>query len=188
MSETLFSITLSTGQRLQVVHGDITEEQVDAVVNAANRQLAHGGGVAGAIVRAGGSEIREESRAWVEENGPVPTGEAAITTAGDLPASYVIHAVGPVWEDRGEEPELLASAVESALTLAESRGLESISLPAISSGIYGFPKPLAAEVIWDAVISYFTAQPDSSIEIIRFCNIDRHTAELFREEGETREV
>jgi putative ATPase len=185
-NELLLTYTLPTGQRLQVVRGDITQEPVDAIVNAANGRLAHGGGVAGAIVRRGGQEIQDESRAWVREHGPVPTGGAAITGAGDLQARYVIHAVGPVWRDGHEEPEQLRSAVWSALALADEHDLASISLPAISSGIFGFPKPLAARVIWDAVEAYFDEYPDSGIEVVRFCNIDAETAELFLEEGDRR--
>jgi putative ATPase len=172
------------GCRIEVVHGDITAEQVDAIVNAANGRLAHGGGVAGAIVRAGGREIQEESRAWVREHGEVPTGEAAITGAGRLPARHVIHAVGPVWRGRGDEPALLRSAVQSALAQADAHDLTSISLPAISSGIFGFPKPRAAAVIWEATLDYLEAHPETSLDRVRFCNIDRHTAALFREEGE----
>jgi putative ATPase len=171
---------------IEVVRGDITAEGVDAIVNAANGRLAHGGGVAGAIVRAGGREIQEESRAWVREHGEVPTGEAAITGAGTLPARYVIHAVGPVWRDRGDEPQLLRDAVQSALALADERGVSSLSLPAISSGIFGFPKPRAAEVIWQATLDYLEAHPATALTRVRFCNIDRTTAQIFRKEGERR--
>jgi putative ATPase len=184
--EVLLTRAIEGGRVLKVVLGDITEEEVDAIVNAANERLAHGGGVAGAIARQGGEEIRQESRAWVREHGPVPTGEAAITGGGRLPARYVIHAVGPVWHDRGDEPERLRSAVRSALRLADEHELVSISLPAISSGIFGFPKPLAAEVIWAATLDYFAEHPESALQEVRFCNIDRRTAELFREEGARR--
>lgn len=182
----LFSYTTGTGQKLHVVQGDITAEVVDAIVNAANGHLAHGGGVAGAIARAGGRSIREESKAWVRAHGPVPTGNAAMTTAGRLDARYVIHAVGPVWRNRGDEEALLRSAVQSALALADAHDVHSISLPAISSGIFGFPKPLAARVIWDAVLDYLDANPGSRLQEVRFCNIDAHTAELFCEEGRRR--
>ncbi|MGC9346952.1 MAG: macro domain-containing protein [Anaerolineae bacterium] len=185
-NQVLLTYTLPTGQRLHVVKGDITKEEADAIVNAANERLEHGGGVAGAIVRRGGSRIQEESRAWVREHGPVPTGEAAMTGGGDLPAKYVVHAVGPVWRDGEEEPDQLRSAVQSALALADAHDVTSISLPAISSGIFGFPKPLAVRVIWDATEAYFEGHPNSGIEEVRFCNIDAKTAKLFLEEGDRR--
>lgn len=183
-NQVLMSITLSDGRRLHIVRGDITCETVDAIVNAANSRLEHGGGVAGAIVRRGGPEIQEESRAWVRKHGPVPTGTTAITGAGRLPARWVIHAVGPVWRGTGEEACLLASAVEAALGLANAYGVRSISLPAISSGIFGFPKPQAVRIIWQAVLDYFRDHPDSGITDVRFCNIDAETATLFHKEAQ----
>ncbi len=166
------------GRLVRVVHGDITREEVDAIVNAANEYLAHGGGVAGAIVRAGGRVIQEESTRWVREHGPVPTGGAAITGAGRLPARYVIHAVGPRW-GMGNEEDLLRRAVQSALALAEKHALRSISLPAISTGIFGFPKPLGARVIFQAVMDYLDAHPNTSLQEVRLCNIDTFTTNLF---------
>jgi O-acetyl-ADP-ribose deacetylase (regulator of RNase III) len=180
MTTILHTHTRPDGRVLRVVRGDITAEDVDAIVNAANEQLAHGGGVAGAIVRAGGYEIQEESRKWVREHGDVPTGGAAITGAGSLKARYVIHAVGPVW-GMGNEEALLASAVTSALALADEHGLASLSLPAISTGIYGFPKPLGAQVILAAVQEYLDEHSDSSLREVRLCNIDSTTSELFVE-------
>jgi O-acetyl-ADP-ribose deacetylase (regulator of RNase III) len=182
MNEVLHTHTRPDGRVLRVVQGDITEEDVDAIVNAANEQLAHGGGVAGAIVRAGGYEIQDESRRWVREHGDVPTGGVAITGAGKLTARYVIHAVGPVW-GMGDEEALLASAVKSALALADEHGLQSISMPAISTGIYGFPKPLGAQVIVGAVREYLEEHSDSSLTEVRLCNIDSATSELFVEEA-----
>jgi putative ATPase len=182
MNEVRHTHTRPGGRVLRVVQGDITEEEVDAVVNAANEQLAHGGGVAGAIVRAGGREIQDESRQWVREHGDVPTGGAAITGAGRLKARYVIHAVGPVW-GMGNEEALLAGAVRSALALADEHGLRSISLPAISTGIYGFPKPLGAQVILGAVQEYLDEHSDSSLREMRLCNIDSATCELLVEEA-----
>jgi O-acetyl-ADP-ribose deacetylase (regulator of RNase III) len=168
------------GRVVRVVQGDITEEDVEAVVNAANERLAHGGGVAGAISRKGGPEVQRESDAWVREHGPVPTGGAAITTGGSLKARYVIHAVGPVW-GQGDEESLLASAVTSALSLADERGLASVSLPAISTGIFGFPKPLGAKVILRSVIEFLDSRPETSLREVRLCNIDEETCELFVE-------
>src|SRR5437870_12571648 len=128
------------GRSLRIIEGDITDQEVDAIVNAANEMLAHGGGVAGAIARKGGPEITSESRRWVEEHGRVPTGSAAITGGSALKARYVIHTVGPVWQGGSRyEERLLASADRSALKLADERGLASIALPAISTGMFGYP-------------------------------------------------
>jgi putative ATPase len=151
---------------------------VDAVVNAANERLAHGGGVAGAIARRAGPALTEESQRWIRERGPVPTGCAAVTGAGNLKARWVIHAVGPVWGS-GNEESLLASAVRSALERAEEVGAASVSLPAISTGIFGFPKPLGTHVILRAVQRYLDDHPQSVIRTVRLCNIDRQTTDLF---------
>lgn len=131
------------GVRFRLLQGDITQVAADAIVNAANSSLRGGGGVDGAIHRAGGPEILAECL----ELGGCPTGEARVTTAGRLPAKYVIHAVGPVWQggDRGE-PELLASAYRWSLRLARERGLKTIAFPAISTGAYGFPIEQAAPI------------------------------------------
>ena len=128
MSQLLFEHTTQDGQVIRVVQGDLTAEAVDAIVNAANEHLMHGGGVAGAISRRGGPLIQRESSAWVRERGPVPTGSAAITGGGNLPCRHVIHAVGPVW-GAGDEEFKLAAAVRSALDLASARELRSISMP-----------------------------------------------------------
>ncbi|WP_025270137.1 macro domain-containing protein [Hippea sp. KM1] len=162
---------------VKVVQGDITEEDTEAIVNAANSHLKHGGGVAGAIVRKGGYEIQEES----DKIGYVPTGSAAITGAGRLKAKYVIHAVGPVWGE-GDEDNKLKSAVLSALKLAEEKGIKSVSLPAISSGIFGFPKERAAHIIFTTAVEFL--RDAKNIEEIHFCNIDDLTAELFKKEAE----
>lgn len=178
MNEVVLTYKRPDGRVLQVVRGDITEERVDAIVNAANSHLAHGGGVAGAIVRKGGWEIQEESNRWVKEHGPVPTGSAAVTGAGKLPAKYVIHAVGPRW-GMGNEDALLYQAVQSALARADELGVRSLSLPAISTGIFGFPKERGVGVILKAVQDYLDAHPNSSLREIRFCNIDKRTTDLF---------
>ncbi len=176
----LFEHRLPTGQILRVVLGDITMESVDAIVNAANEYLMHGSGVAGAIRREGGAVIQQESSAWVQQHGPVATGNAAITSGGNLVAKSVIHAVGPIWGTAHEEGKL-ASAVQSALALADSQHLVSISIPGISSGIYGGPKEICARVIVQATVNYLK-QNNSTLQEIRFCNIDRPTASVFVEE------
>ena len=174
----LFEYTLQSRQVLRVVKGDITIETTDAIVNAANERLMHGGGVAGAISRKSGGLVQEESDVWVRQHGPVVTGSAAITGAGRLPAKYVIHAVGPVWGS-GNEEEKLGSAVQSALVLAETHHLQSISIPGISSGIFGGPKDICARVIVQTSINYLVQNPNSSINEVRFCNIDEPTAAAF---------
>lgn len=174
--EILYQATIATGTTIRAVLGDLTQEPVDAIVNAANERLSHGGGVAGAIVRAGGIEIQQESTAWVAAHGRVPTGAAAITGAGHLPAHYVIHAVGPIWHGQGDEDELLSKAVSSAFALATTYGIKSMSLPGISTGIYGFPKERGARVIVAAVLA---AAKDSGLEEINLTNIDRRTAAIF---------
>jgi len=155
------------------VHGDITEENVDAIVNAANSYLKHGGGVAGAIVRKGGKIIQEES----DKIGYVPVGKAAITTGGKLKARYIIHAVGPRWGE-GDEDNKLRSAVRSALELATQYKLKKISLPAISTGIFGFPKDRGAKIIFETVRNYLENE-ETCLEEVRFCNIDQETSRLF---------
>ncbi len=140
------------GSILALVIGDITTQAVDAVVNAANSQLIGGGGVDGAIRRAGGPEIERECAEIRATRGGCPTGAAVITGAGNLPARYVIHAVGPVWQGGGRgEAALLASAYRSSLTLAAEHGVRTIAFPSISTGVYGYPVAAAARVALDAV-------------------------------------
>jgi O-acetyl-ADP-ribose deacetylase (regulator of RNase III) len=155
------------GITLKIVKGDITEERVDAIVNAANSYLKHGGGVAGAIVRKGGQIIQEES----DRIGFVAVGEAAITTGGRLPARFVIHAVGPRWGE-GNEDEKLYQAVINSLSTANEYKLGSISLPAISSGIFGFPKSRCAEVILKGILKFARENSNSSLREIRVCLFD----------------
>jgi len=145
---------------IEFVVGDLTEQAVDAIVNAANESLLGGGGVDGAIHRAGGPEILTESSLL----GGCPTGEAKATTAGRLPARWVIHAVGPVWRGGGAgEPELLASAHRCALEVARELGASTIAFPAISCGIYGYPPELAAPVAVGAA-----RELEDDFELIRF--------------------
>ncbi len=167
------------GKTLRLVQGDITDREVDAIVNAANSHLQHGGGVAGAIVRKGGQIIQEES----DKIGFVPVGNAALTIAGKLPAKFVIHAVGPRIGE-GDEDNKLRSAVLSSLLLASGKGLRSISMPAISSGIFGFPKDRCAEILIREATNYIKEHPDSSLELIEFCIYDDLTAGYFKKELE----
>ena len=159
---------------LQLVQGDITNEQVDAIVNAANSHLQHGGGVAGAIVRRGGDEIQWES----DEIGYVAVGEAALTGAGRLPCGHIIHAVGPQWGE-GDEPQKLKGAVLSSLRLADEKGFQSISMPAISSGIFGFPKEQCAHILITTIRDYLQTDDKISLKQVRICLFDVHTVSAF---------
>jgi O-acetyl-ADP-ribose deacetylase len=146
--------------RIEVVRGDITEQRVDAIVNAANSSLLGGGGVDGAIHRAGGPEILAESRLL----GGCETGDAKATTAGRLAARYVIHTVGPVWRGGGAgEPELLASCHRRSLEVARELGARSVAFPAVSCGIYGYPAELAAPIAVRAVREH-----GHDLELVRF--------------------
>lgn len=178
MNQVITEFQLATGQRLQVVEGDLTLERVDAIVNAANRYLNHGGGVAGAIVRRGGASIQKESNEWVRQHGAVTQSEPAYTRAGLLPCRYVIHAVGPIWGE-GDEDAKLAAAVGGALRQADQLELTSLALPAISTGIYGFPKQRAARIILSAILEYFIQNPPSSLQLVRITLFDRATVDEF---------
>jgi O-acetyl-ADP-ribose deacetylase (regulator of RNase III) len=146
---------------ITTTQGDLTTFAVDAIVNAANPPLAGGGGVDGAIHRAGGPSILEECQRWVSEHGPLPTGEAMITGAGELPARYVIHTVGPVWGRHPEDAaaDLLASCYRNSLDLAVASDCRSVAFPNISTGVYGFPKDLAAATAVGAVRDWMTGDP-----------------------------
>ena len=181
MPRTIARKVLEDGQALSLIHGDLTEEVVDAVVNAANRRLEHGGGVAGAISRRGGPSIQAESDAWVRAHGPVPHDRPAITGAGHLPCRHVIHAVGPAWGD-GDEEAKLAAAINGSLAVAEEHQLKSIAFPAISTGIFRFPKERAAGVILDTILAYYQAHPTSGIAEARITIIDEPTLHVFRDE------
>jgi len=157
--------------------GDITKETTDAIVNAANNRLAGGGGVDGAIHRAGGPAIMRECR----RIGGCPTGKAVITTGGALKARYVVHTVGPRYYDgTGKEATLLKSAYQESLTLASKKNLKSISFPAISTGAYGYPRHEAAKIALQTTIEYLIEHQD--IQIIKFVLYDQSTYNVFAEE------
>jgi len=164
---------------LEIVQGDITTLKVDAIVNAANEYLKHGGGVAAAISRKGGPAIQQESDALVEKCGPLETGEAVITNGGKLPASFVIHAVGPVWREHSpaEADDLLRKAVRSSLALAEENEVKSIAFPAISTGIYGFPIERAAPLLLREAADYLRGQ--TKLERVLFCLYDDASYQVF---------
>ncbi len=157
---------LSGNRRLILSIGNLLNEPVDAIVNAANGHLAHGGGVAAAISRAAGPQLDRESREYVRANGPVPTGSAAVTTAGQLPFKGVVHAVGPSM-GCGEEEAKLTSAVSDSLRLARERGWTSLALPAISSGIFRVPLDVCARSYIRGILQHFQQHPDSSLKEVR---------------------
>jgi len=162
---------------LELVEGDITELDTDAIVNAANERLAHGGGVAGVISRKGGPAIQRESNAWVRQQGRVVTGSAAITSGGKLKTRHVIHAVGPVYDGTPRSAELLASAVRAALHKADEHRLKSIALPAISTGIFGYPMKEAAQVMLRAAIEYLRGK--TGLGQVVFCLYGQSAFETF---------
>jgi len=184
MNLVLRETTLGPHLLFQIVHGDITQESVDAVVNAANTQLSHGGGVAGVISRQGGPLIQQESNQWVLEHGPVTHESPAYTSGGSLPCRYVIHAVGPIWGS-GDEDNKLAAAVRGSLELTETLDLKSIAFPAISTGIYGFPKERAARIIFKTLSTYCLQNPQTSLENIRLTLLDQSTLRIFLDTWDT---
>lgn len=164
--------------KIEIIKGDITKLEVDAVVNAANSRLAGGGGVDGAIHRAGGPEIMKECDRIREKTGGCPTGEAVTTTAGKLPATKVIHAVGPVWNGGSHhEKELLAGAYRHSLQQAVLHGLRSVAFPNISTGIYGYPKREAAGVAIKTVREFLSE--NKSIEKVIFVCFDEESFSIY---------
>jgi len=179
MNSILIEKTFPSGQSLQIVQGDITIEEVDAIVNAANDQLSHSGGVAWAILKKGGAKIQEESDAWIRKHGPVSHAHPAWTSGGTLPARFVIHAVGPVWGETSDDDKNLSDAVTGSLQVANELKCESLSMPAISTGIFGFPKDRAAGLIFTAVANYFEKNASSSLKQVRIVLFDQATIEVF---------
>lgn len=163
------------GSVLELVEGDITEMETDAIVNAANSYLKHGGGVAGAIVRKGGRIIQEES----DKIGYCPVGQAVITTGGSLKAKCVIHAVGPRMGE-GNEDEKLKDATLNSLKLADKNNLKSLAFPAISTGIFGFPMDRAARIMLETTIDYLKGK--TGLQKVIFCLFGRENAAVFEEE------
>jgi O-acetyl-ADP-ribose deacetylase (regulator of RNase III) len=194
----ILEINLDNNKILRLVEGDITERNVDVIVNAANSYLKHGGGFAAAIVRKGGAVIQDESDMIITAGGLVPVGSAVITTAGRLPCKAVIHTVGPRMGE-GNEDYKLRKAVRSSLLLASEKGFTSISMPAVSSGIFGFPKDRCARILVEESKTFLEGNNNtqnsnisnnnisnnntqSKLHIIEFCIFDNETAVHFEKE------
>ncbi len=163
---------------LRAVQGDITGMRVDAVVNAANERLAHGGGVAAALARAGGEQVQRESDEWVRTHGPVRPGQAVVTTAGRMPAGMIVHVVGPRYRTGQDNEGLLAQAVRAALDAAADAGATSIALPAISAGIFGYPLEEATRLIARTCASWL-ADGSSALRDIALVGFDQRTTDQF---------
>lgn len=168
---------------VEFIHGDITKLNVDAVVNAANSYLKHGGGVAGAIVRAGGPAIQRESDDYVAKNGPVPPGGVAVTGAGNLPAKFVLHTVGPVGDQPGND-SILLSCLKTVVETASKLQLRSVAIPFIGTGIFGYPLESFVKVTANFIRDYLKAY-SGSLERIIFCDIDGSKVEKLREHVES---
>jgi len=179
--------TFVNGCRVQVRHGDMTEEVVDAIVNAANGRLDHASGLAGAISKKGGEMVQLESDIYFSEHGALQEGEIVVLGAHELKCKHVIHAVGPTWNGGNQgEPLLLEMCVKACLVKANEMGMKSISLPAISTGIFRFPKPVCAAIMFQCVIDWVSEKNDSNLKEIRFTNFDDETVFIFKSEFEKR--
>ena len=166
--------------KIQLIKGDITKVKVDAIVNAANSRLGGGGGVDGAIHRAGGPAIMRECDIIRQKYGGCPTGEAVITSAGNLPAKHVIHTVGPVWRGGDQnEPNLLKNAYLNSMKIAEKHHLKSIAFPNISTGVYGYPSESAADIALATVIDYMNRE--TTIEVVVFVCFDTISLNIYNE-------
>ena len=171
-------ISIQAGRSITLLTGDITLQDTDAIVNAANEQLAPGGGVCGAIHRAGGLAIWEECARIVRRRGPLPTGQAVATTGGKMKARYVIHTVGPVWHGGGSgEAEKLASSYRESIRIADELKLQSVAFPSISTGIFGYPVELAAVVALEAVAE--VVQSSQHVTEVRFVLFDQTTFDAY---------
>jgi len=165
--------------KIDIILGDITKLQIDAIVNAANSSLLGGGGVDGAIHAVGGPQILEDCKEVISRAGECKTGNAVITRAGNLPAMFVIHTVGPIW-DGGDfgEPEKLRNCYINSLKLAIKKGIKTISFPGISTGVYGYPKPLAAEVAVQTVLKFLA--DNETIEKVVFVCFDEESFFIYQ--------
>jgi O-acetyl-ADP-ribose deacetylase (regulator of RNase III) len=166
--------------KIEIIKGDITVLSVDAIVNAANSGLLGGGGVDGAIHRAGGVQILEDCKVIREKQGKLPTGGAVITRTGNLPARYVIHTVGPVWSGGARDEKVkLANCYQNSLQLAVENGCKTVAFPNVSTGVYGYPKQEAAEIAMKTVSDFLSKH--SEIEKVIFCCFDDENYQIMNE-------
>jgi len=193
MADIIAETHLTNSCVLRLVQGDLTLEKVDAIVNAANSSLVHGGGLAAAVVKRGGSVIQKASNTWVNTRGQVTHRKPAITIAGDLSCEFVIHAVGPVWGS-GDEDQKLKDAITGVLELALTRGFTSLAIPAISTGIYRFPRERAAGIIFETIEFEIQRREQGSLQEIRVTILGDQTLQDFHKvfterwpEAETRQ-
>ncbi len=170
---------LVMGRTVVVVQGDITAARADVIVNAANEHLVHGGGVAAALAAVGGEEFVRDSNRWVSEHGPVRPGQAAVTTGGGLPTRWVVHVVGPRYREGQDNETLLRQAVRAALNVAAELGATTVAMPAISTGVFGYPLAPAAEVIVAESLRWTESHP-AILSEIRLVAYDHRTADALR--------
>jgi O-acetyl-ADP-ribose deacetylase len=176
----LFMNVQDIKSKISVLQGDITAIGIDAIVNAANSSLLGGGGVDGAIHRTGGPKILEECKEILARQGNCNTGDAVITTGGNLPAKYVIHTVGPIWEGgNNDEAEKLRDCYKNSLELAVKHGISSVAFPCISTGVFGFPKQEAAKIAVETVNSFLIE--DHHIEKVLFICFDQENFNLYKD-------
>ena len=171
-------------QIVKVAQGDLTAACVDVIVNAANEHLRHGGGLAAALAAVGGEEFVADSGRWVAEHGPIPPGGAAVTVGGRLQATWVVHVVGPRYREGQDNPALLREAVRAALDASARVGAETVAMPAISTGVFGYPLGAATEVIASQCIRWVQQHP-GVLRGIRLVGYDDRTADAFRRGLET---
>jgi O-acetyl-ADP-ribose deacetylase (regulator of RNase III) len=183
MNKTLRTKEFPSGIVLDLVQGDIIQADVEGIVNPANQWLAHGGGLAGLLSQKAGGDLDRESAAWVKKYGPVSHAKPAYTGAGRLPFKFIIHAVGPVWGS-GDEASKLARAVAGSLELADHLGLISLALPAISTGIFGYPLREAAAVILSELVNYAREKSPGSLQRLQLVLYDDRSAAAFTAEWE----
>lgn len=172
------SSVVVAGTTISALEADLTRQEVDAVVNAANEHLRHGGGLAAAIVSAGGWEIQEESNRWVAEHGPLSPGVAAVTGAGRMPARFVVHVAGPRYREGADNEGLLHAAVGAALDAAAAHACRTVAMPAISAGIFGYPPAEAARVIASACAAW-AGEHRGALDEIHLVGFNRAAADAF---------
>ena len=180
MNKLLRETTLPSNHIMQLLKGDISLSEVDVIVNPANSHLNHGGGLAGFLANKAGPTLQQESTEWVNENGPVSHASPAYTGAGDLPFHYIIHAVGPIWGS-GQEENKLKAAVNGALQLANDLKVQSIAIPAISTGVFKYPLEDAAKVIISTIYGYLRSNSDSFLKNLQLVVFNDQAASTFSE-------